>query len=72
VETRRLGEAEIKIPFNDEMFQPHVISIPALSKSDRIVLLVMAVQYMVNRKDGVEMLTDLKKQPCGVVWSGIS
>ena len=71
VETRKLGEAEIKIPYNDEMFQPQVISIPAISKSGRIVLLIMAVQYMVNRKDKVEMLIDLKKQPCGVVWSGL-
>ncbi len=53
-----------------EIFQPPVISIPAISKSGRIILMVMAVQYMVNRKDEVEMLTDLKKQPCGVVWSG--
>jgi hypothetical protein len=35
------------------------------------MLAIMAVQYMVNKKDGLEIVTDLKKLPCGVVWAGI-
>ncbi len=34
------------------------------------MLMVLAVQYMVNKKNGIEMLNDFKKLPCGVVWAG--
>ena len=35
------------------------------------MLAVMAVQDMVNKKNGVEVLTDLRKLPCGVIWAGL-
>ena len=71
VETEKLGACELIIPYSNEIYQPPVISIPAIAKPDRLMLAIMAIQYMVNKKDGVEMLTDLKKLPCGVVWAGL-
>jgi hypothetical protein len=71
VEAEKLGTSEIIIPYSNEIYQPPAISIPAIIKPDRLILAIMAVQYMVNKKDGLEIVTDLKKLPCGVVWAGI-
>jgi hypothetical protein len=71
VETELLGKAEIEIPYSNEIFQPPVISMPVAAKTGDLVILVMAVQYMVNKKGDIEMLNDNKKLPCGVVWAGI-
>ena len=68
---KKLGEAEIKIPYNDRNISASGYTNSRHIKIRRIDIdWCMAVQYMVNRKDEVEMLTDLKKLPCGVVWSG--
>ncbi|HCL84399.1 MAG TPA: hypothetical protein DIC22_10510, partial [Chitinophagaceae bacterium] len=70
VETEKLTSGEMIIPYGYEVFQPPVISIPALTKPDRMMLMVLAVQYMVKKKDGIQLLHDVKKLPCGVVWAG--
>jgi len=31
------------------------------------MIMVLAAQYMMNRKYGIEMVNVLKKKPCGVV-----
>jgi hypothetical protein len=72
VETKMLGTTEIEIPYNCEIFQPPVLLMPGATNSDDLLIMVMAVQYMVNKIDGVDMLTVLKKMPCGVVWEGLS
>ncbi len=69
-ETKFLGKSELEIPFSDDSFQPPVTSIPTSSNSGDLVILVMAVQYMVNKKGEVELLNDKKKMPCGVGWVG--
>jgi hypothetical protein len=70
VETGKPVMGEMRIPYVHELFQPPVISIPALTKPDNMMLMVLAVQYMVNKKDGIQLLHDVKKLPCGVVWAG--
>ncbi len=68
-ETKLLGKSEIEIPFSGEPFQPPVILIPATSKPGDLAILVMAVQYKVNKNGEVELRGDKKKLPCGVVWA---
>ena len=68
--TERINMTEIEIPYNTEIFQPPVISIPVSELSGKLIMMIMAVQYMLNKKNGVKMMTDLKKLPCGVVWAG--
>ena len=34
------------------------------------MLMVGAVQYMVKKKNDIQLLNDLKKLPCGVLWAG--
>jgi hypothetical protein len=70
-ETELLGKTEIEIPYSNETFQPPVASFPAASKPGDLVILVMAVQYMVNKNEDVQLLNDIKKLPCGVGWAGI-
>jgi hypothetical protein len=70
VKTEKLGETEIEIPYNREIFRPSVISIPVTTNPDRLTVIILAVQYLVNKKSGTETLSDLKKLPCGVLWAG--
>ena len=70
VETEKLATGEISIPYVHELFQPPVISIPVITKPDRILLMVGAVQYMVKKKNELQLQNDLKKLPCGVIWAG--
>jgi hypothetical protein len=70
VETGKPAMGEMRIPYVHDLFQPPVISIPAIAKPDNMMLMVLAVQYMVNKKNGIELLGDFKKLPCGVVWAG--
>jgi hypothetical protein len=70
VETGKPVMGELRIPFVHELFQPPVISIPALTEPDNMMLMVLAVQYMVNKKNEIQLLGDFKKLPCGVVWAG--
>lgn len=69
-EAEMIGKAEIDVPHRGELFQPPVISIPVAPKSGNLAILVVAVQYMINRNGVVEMLNDNKKLPCGVLWAG--
>jgi hypothetical protein len=69
--TELLGKSEIEIPYSDEMFQPPVVSMQSSAKPGDLVILVMEVQYMVNKNGDVELFNDKRKMPCGVVWSGI-
>lgn len=68
-ETKLLGKSELEIPFSGEPFQPPVIPIPDSSKLRDLTILVMAVQYMVNKNGEIELLDNKKKLPCGVVWA---
>jgi hypothetical protein len=67
--TELLGKSEIEIPYSDETFQPPVISMPSLTKSSDLVILVMEVQYMVYKNGNAELLNDKRKMPCGVAWA---
>lgn len=67
VKAELLGKSEIEIPYSSETFQPPVISMPATAKSGDLAILVMAVQYMVDKKGDVELHNDKRKMPCGVV-----
>ena len=67
--TRLLGQAEIEIPYGSDLFQPPVVSLPVTLNSGNLVIIVMAIQYLVNKNGEVEMLTDRKKLPCGIVWA---
>ena len=71
-ETDTLGKAEIEIQYSNEPFQPPVITIPTSSKPEALVILVMAVQYMVNKNEEVELLNDKKKMPCGIAWANFT
>jgi hypothetical protein len=65
-----VGRSDLKISYDGDLFQPPTISIPAAVKSGDLAILVMSVQYMINRNGGVELLKDEKKLPCGVIWAG--
>jgi hypothetical protein len=70
VETEKLSKGEISIPFVHEVNQPPIISIPVIAtRPERIILMFLAVQYMVKKKNGIQLLSDLKKLPCGVLWA---
>jgi hypothetical protein len=69
VDTEKLGTAEIKIPYSSQLFQPPVLSMPVKTNPSSLMVMVLAVQYMVNKKNGIEMRSDIKKLPCGVIWT---
>ena len=66
----KISMTEIDIPHIGGTIQPPFISLPATKVSGKLTLMVMTVQYIVNRKNAGQMISDLKKQPCGVVWAG--
>ena len=68
-ETELIGKSEIEIPYSGEIFQPQNILMRASEKPGNLIIMVMAVQYMVNKNDDVEILNDKKKLPCGIVWA---
>ncbi len=68
-ETELIGSGEIAVPYSDELFKPPVISISNSPKTGDIVVMVMAIQYMVNKKGEIELLNDNKKMPCGICWA---
>ena len=68
--TKKTSITEIKIPCNHALFQPPDKTTSITTKPNSLILTILAVEYYVHQKDGLEMLTDLKKMPCGVVWSG--
>jgi hypothetical protein len=68
-ETELLGKAEIEIPNSSETFYPMDISIPAYVKPGNLTIMLLAVQYMVNKNDEIVMLNNKKKLPCGIVWA---
>jgi hypothetical protein len=70
--TDLIGKVEIEIPYSSDSSQPPVMSIPSAAKPGDLAIMVMAVQYIVNRNCDLEMLDDKKKQPCGVVWAALS
>jgi hypothetical protein len=71
-ETKILGNGEIKIPYSNESFQPLVISIPVSSKPRALAILIIAVQYMVDKNGDIELLNDKRKMPCGIAWAGMN
>jgi hypothetical protein len=68
VKTEKMAAAEIEIPYSNESFLPPVISMPVIPQRGSVMMMIIAVQYMVNRKEGVGMLKDLKKLPLGIAW----
>ena len=70
-QTKLLVKSEIEIPFIRETFQIQPIVSDAPKQSGDLVILIMSVQYMVNKKGGVEVVKDKKKQPCGIVWASV-
>ena len=69
LKTEKTVVSEIKIPCNYDLFQPPVITTTIAAKPNSLILAILNVGYFVNKKDGLELLTDLKKMPCGIVWS---
>lgn len=67
--SEKIGTTDIEIPYSTEIFQPPVIPMPSSATPGNLIIMVLAVQYWVNRKI-VVMQTDLKKLPCGIVWAG--
>jgi hypothetical protein len=70
-ETNLLAESETEIHYSDTIFQPAAIRIPDSLKPGDLVILILAIQYMVNRKGEIELLEDKKKMPCGILWAGL-
>jgi hypothetical protein len=72
IETEIIGKGEIEILCSNGRFQPPVISIPNSPKPGDVVIMAMAVQYIVNKNNDVELLNDKRKMPCGVAWAEFS
>ncbi|HEY2348645.1 MAG TPA: hypothetical protein VGH64_06500, partial [Puia sp.] len=70
MKTEKKGMTEIRIPYNYEVFQTPVISIPISKNEESLILIVLSIEHFVNKKDRVKMLTDPGKLPCGVIWAG--
>jgi hypothetical protein len=70
MKTEKAGMTEIIIPHNHEVFQPPVVSIPISKNQERLIIMVLAIEYFVNKKDRVQRVTVPGKLPCGVVWAG--
>jgi hypothetical protein len=70
-ETDHTKPAEIRIPYQHDVFQPALLSMHLKNDPGRLILVVVAVEYFVVKKGGISLLTDPKKMPCGVVWAGI-
>jgi hypothetical protein len=70
VEAYTLGKAELIIPYSNETFYPTTISIPASPEPGDLVILVMSIQYMVNKNEEIKLLNDIKKLPFGIAWAG--
>lgn len=66
-----LGKSELEIPFTTDLFQSPVIHITGEINPGDLAMLVMSVQYMLNRNGDPEILRDKKKLPCGIVWADI-
>ncbi len=70
-ETALLGKSELEIPNTSGLFQPPVINITGEINTGDLVMLIMSVQYMVNRNGDLVTLSDRKKLPCGITWAGV-
>ncbi len=70
-ETALLSRSELEIPNSSESYQPAVIKIVGDTNPGDLIMLIMSVQYIVNRNGDLVMLTDKKKLPCGIAWAGI-
>jgi hypothetical protein len=70
MKTEKVGMTEIKIPYNHEIFQPSAITMTVSKNQERLILMVLAIEYFVNKKDRVQMATMPGKLPCGIVWAG--
>lgn len=70
LKTEKSSITEVKIPCNHAIFQPPVITTSIATKPNSLILIILAIGYFMYKKDGLEMLSDLKKMPCSVVWSG--
>ena len=70
MKTEKVGMIEIKIPYNHEIFQPSSISMNVSKSQERLILIILAIEYFVNKKDRVQMATAPGKLPCGIVWAG--
>jgi hypothetical protein len=47
-----------------------MISFPISKNQENLILIVLSIEYFVNKKDWVKMQTEPGKLPCGVVWAG--
>ena len=70
LKTEKTSMSEIKIPCRHELFQPPVITTTIATKPNSLILAILTVRYFANKKDGLELLNDIRKMPCGVIWSG--
>jgi hypothetical protein len=70
MQTEKTEIIEIKIPYSHEEYKPSNMTIPLDMEPDRLVLAVLSVQFYIRKNDHVELVTNLNKLPCGVVWSG--
>jgi hypothetical protein len=70
-QTGLLGKSEIQIPLTSEIFQIPPINAAVPNRPGDLVILITTVQYMVIRNGVIEMLTDKKKQPCGITCAGL-
>ncbi|HSZ33643.1 MAG TPA: hypothetical protein VK772_10030 [Puia sp.] len=70
-EANLLGKSDLEIPFTNDSFQPAVINIPGDINPDDLVMLIISVQYMINRNGDIQMLSDKKRLPCGIAWAGM-
>ena len=70
-ETELLDKSELEIPDTSESFQPASIKNAGDTNPGDLIILIMSVQYMVNRNGDLQMLSDKKKLPCGIAWAGI-
>ncbi len=61
--------AEINIPYTDNDFHSPTISLPVRIEEGSLAIIAIALQFIVLKNGEPAILNDIKKQPCGIVWS---
>ncbi len=71
-EAKEFGKAVIDIPTKVETFDLPVQIMRTEKEPGKLMILVMALQYFRSVNDESDMLTDIKKLPCGIALAYLS
>jgi hypothetical protein len=71
-EADEYGNAVIETPYKDEIFELPVVTMRTAAEPGKLMILILALQYFMSKNDESDMLTDIKKLPCGIALAYLS